>query len=131
MARQREYESLARLRYKKKELEKRIEEIDKKIKPLQQKIFDNNPIKEVLTKYGILKAKEQNTYSVPDNEELMRVGNISQKSFNRIAKVNGGDLKKLVGEEEFNKLMLGKIVQLKNHTKYYQLTAIPKNQESL
>lgn len=131
MARQREYESLARLRYKKKELEKRIEEIDKKIKPLQQKIFDNNPIKEVLTKYGILKAKEQNTYSVPDNEELMRVGNISQKSFNRIAKVNGGDLKKLVGEEEFNKLMLGKIVQLKNHTKYYQLTAIPKNKESL
>ena len=132
MARQRDYDSLARLKKQKKELEKRIGELDNKIKTKTNAILLNNPSKDVTTKYGILNLRKQNTYIIPDNEELMNVANISQKVFNKIAKVNSGDLKKLCTKEVFNQLLFAQVIQIKSTAEFYKFTEFPsKNQEQL
>jgi hypothetical protein len=126
MARQRDYDSLARLRKRKHELERKAKELDEQIKKKTQQILANNPSESVTTRYGILKYQKQNTYLIPDNEELMDKANISQKVFNKIAKVNVGDLKKLFTEEVFNQLLIGQIIQVKSTSEYYKLSEFPK-----
>ena len=128
MARQRDYDSLARLKKQKKELERKQEKLDKKIDKKTKQIISSSPSEAVTTKYGILKYQERNTYQIPDNEDLMNKAAMSQKVFNKIAKVNSGDLKKTIGEEVFNQLLFAQIIRLKSTARFYKFVEFPEKQ---
>lgn len=124
MARKREYEHLAKLKTQKKEVEEEI-------KKVQENILLHSPKEEAETKYGTLKLRVREDYSVTDNNALISKSSLTKQIFINAAKLAPSSIKKIVGETEFDSLVKAKTIKWGGQTEYYVLEAPKKNQEQL
>jgi len=124
MATKRDYEQLAKLKMKERELKESI-------KKVQGKILKNSPADEFISSVGTLKLKKRDNVSISNNVELIQHSTITKDVFIANGSIAIGTIKKLVGENGYNKLKKKGVVIEKEPTKYYELKAPPKNQEQL
>jgi hypothetical protein len=124
MARTRTYEQLARLKQQKKEVEEKIKEIEKKI-------ISKSPLAEITTKYGKLCLQKRSNRSIPDNKLLIKKSPITQEIFFAKATISASTVKGIVGDINFQELIKEGVIKEKEPTRFYKLTALPKNQEQL
>jgi hypothetical protein len=114
MARQRDYELLAKLKVRK-------EETEKKIKEVQNRIFADNPEAEMDTSYGLLNLQTRQTYNIPDNKELIENSTLTTEMFLAHAKIPPGKLKELITKKKFHELVDQGVVLEEEPTYFYQL----------
>ena len=114
MATKRDYEILARLKLKKKEIEE-------KIKEKERKILDTLPESKVETPHGVLSLVTRNNYSIPSNQAIIDYGLLLDQDIIDNAKLAPSTLKKLVGEKSFEVLLEEGIVKFEGETVYYTL----------
>lgn len=121
MATKRDYEILARLKKKKKELENQIKE-------KENKIINNNPFANVETEHGVLKLTTRSNYCVPSNTALLYYSEITQNDFMKSAKMPISEIKKLIGEKKFHQLIEENVIEEKKPTTYYSLKEKSNNE---
>jgi hypothetical protein len=114
MARKRDYEILARLKLKKKELEEQI-------KKKEAVILAHSPDLKVETPHGVLSLVARHNYSIPDNHVLISKSVIDENDFILNAKMSVSTLKKIVGEKEFVELVELGVVSYDGIMNYYTL----------
>jgi len=114
MARKRDYEILARLKLKKKELEEQI-------KKKEAVILAHSPNLKVETPHGVLSLVTRHNYAIPNNYVLISESGLDENDFITNAKLSASTLKKIVGEKEFTELVESGVVSYNGITNYYTL----------
>jgi len=124
MATKRDYEQLAKLKEKERDIKEKVQKV-------QKKILANSPVEEYSAAAGVLKLKQRSNESVDNNVELITHSTITKDVFIATASISVGKVKELVGINGVEKLKEKGIITVKEPTKYYELKAPPKNQEQL
>ena len=114
MARLRDYDILARLKIKKAEIEEQIKEKEKTI-------LNNNPAKEIKTRYGKLCLASRKNYKIENNFDVINNTNITNEDFIQASTISTTNLKKLIGEIEFNELLSSNVISYTGESQYYSL----------
>ncbi len=114
MARKRDYETLAKLKEKKKEIEFRIKEVEKRI-------LNSSPKSQVETQYGVLSLVNRTNYSLQSNQDIIDYGVLTEQDIIQHAKLSPSELKKLIGEKSFDVLLEEGLVTIKGTTQYFCL----------
>ena len=113
MATKRDYVLLAKMKVKAKELETKME-------VLQKKILANNPESKVETEFGYLCLSKRENFSIPDNAKIID-NIISREDFDKNAKIAPGKLKEVIGTTTFDQCIKEGLVVKSESSEFYTL----------
>jgi len=113
--RKRYLEELADMKLRKKGLEDDIKETE------QALMEDQNCPTEYEAAAGKLKLKTRRNFSVPDNFKLIDQSIVTKSIFIQNAKMAPNEIKKIVGENAFDKLVQSGIVTEGKTSKFFEL----------